>query len=510
MQGMRTRRAAANFASSTTLTVVTLVTGLIATPLLLQWLGEERFGAFRTASDWYAYLLLLEMGLGGALLALFARAAGRNDPEAVGRIVRSGARRYLMVSVGIIAVGFLLTLAIPTLVPVSPQYVTDLRLGAAVGLLAFLWLPFSAPFRALLEARQRAYWLNGLLLVQTLAITGLALLFAYRGMGITGQFLAIVLGGLAFNIPLVWLGLRDHPGFLSRKRRAERDPEIERRLTELNRPSLVLNLCGRLSVQTDNILLAMIMGPAMVVPLFITQRLAVLVQGQLQGIGNASWAGLAELHFQGFDQRFSQRLLELTSLVGVLGVAALTPIVVHNRFFVELWVGLASYGGATITLVAALNAYLMGIFSLWSWCFSGTGRLQGLMWCAVGQTAVNLALSIFLTLQIGLAGPLVGTLGGFLAVSIWYFPGALRRHFGVPIASLARASLIPLASSLPFAAALHWLASTYPPGGWFSLLAHMGLGAVAYLAIASALALNGSRGAAIRHQMWATLLRRPA
>ena len=54
--------------------MVTIAVGLFASPWLEHWLNEDRFGAFRVVLDCQGYLTLLELGLGGALSPLLARA----------------------------------------------------------------------------------------------------------------------------------------------------------------------------------------------------------------------------------------------------------------------------------------------------------------------------------------------------------------------------------------------------------------------------------------------------
>jgi hypothetical protein len=80
---LRTRRSALNFVSGVLFSAVTLVVGFIATPLLLRWLGDERYGAFRAAGDWLSQLTILELGFAGALAPLLALALGRGDDSGV-------------------------------------------------------------------------------------------------------------------------------------------------------------------------------------------------------------------------------------------------------------------------------------------------------------------------------------------------------------------------------------------------------------------------------------------
>jgi O-antigen/teichoic acid export membrane protein len=278
---------------------VVLITGFVATPFLLRWLGEERFGAFRAANDWFVYLGLLEFGVGGALLALLAQAVGRGDARSIRSTLAVGIRAYLWISAAMVAAGMGLVLFITRLVPVSAAYTYDLQRGAFIGVFAFLLLPFGAPYKALAESRQQGYWIHALLLLQALSITGLALVLAYLGWGITGQFVALVFGALLFNAPLIWDGIKRYPGLLRSAIRDTPDPEAQRGLRRLNTPTFIYNVAGRFSFETDNIIVALMLGPVAVVPLFLTQKLIVMVQGQLTNVGNASWAALAELHFQG-------------------------------------------------------------------------------------------------------------------------------------------------------------------------------------------------------------------
>ncbi len=150
----RTHRATWSFLSGLAFAGITAIVGLVATPLLLRWLGEERFGAFRAASDWTGHLTILELGFSGALLPIFARAAARGDRPMVRAVLGVGVRIYSGVALLLLAAGAGLALVICRLVPVTESAASDLQGGCWLGLLAFCVLPLS-PFRALAEADQR-------------------------------------------------------------------------------------------------------------------------------------------------------------------------------------------------------------------------------------------------------------------------------------------------------------------------------------------------------------------
>ena len=91
----RTRLAAWHLASSLLFTALTMVTGLLATPLLVQWLGKGPYGVARMTVEVFGYRTLLEVGLGGGLGPVLARALARDDRAALRGAFSAGLRVYL-------------------------------------------------------------------------------------------------------------------------------------------------------------------------------------------------------------------------------------------------------------------------------------------------------------------------------------------------------------------------------------------------------------------------------
>jgi O-antigen/teichoic acid export membrane protein len=486
---LRTQRSILNYATVVLFTVVTTLTALVTTPLLLGWLGKERFGAYRMINGWYGYLTLLDFGLGAALSPLLARALGKGEAKTLERTLATGMRAYLWLTLLILGVGLAMTPFIHFLIPVRLAIVGDLQWAWMICVLSFLPLSL-APFRTLAEARQHSYWINALMTVQCLLITAMSLLFARAGWGISGQAWAFSLGITAFFTALAWIGLRRHRGLVGSALTAPPDPEIRSSIWNLSWPSLMISVSNRMGLLSDNLIAGGFLGSTMAGLLDITVRLPGLAQTQIQAIGGASWAGLAELHAQGARDIFNRRLLELTTLVTVLGIAALGPIAAYSRYFVDQWVGPGIFRGEVVALIATANALLLGLFTLWGWCFTGTGQVRRIMVPTVVATVVNLVASLVLTWRLGVVGPALGTLVANLTISIWWLPALLRRVFGIAPRTLIGAVAWPLAWGLPYAAGLWWAAHVHQPWGWFGLLAEMGGAALAFLVLSSLVILS--------------------
>lgn len=479
---MTGRRSLANFLAGVAYSGSAVILGLLAMPVVLEGLGTERFGAFRALVDWYSHFGLLQFGLGAGMLPLLVRAVAVDDTATMRTTFGAASRAYVRVAMLSIAAGVGFIVVAPHVVPVTEALGVDLRLAAFVTTLGFLLLPL-APFRALAEATGRSYAVSLLLLMQNVLITGASVVLAVAGWGMTGQALAIVPAGVVFHLMLVRDGLKRCPGLLEAVTRPDTTRTNAVRLWDMSRASWVIDVCGRISIAIDNILISALLGPIWVVPFFITQKLPLLAQMQLQSIGNASWAMLAYLHARGERRAFERRLLDVTRIVSVAGVAVLGPVVAFNRGFVDAWVGADRYAGDLITLVAASNAFLLGLFSFWTWCIVGVGALTDLVPLAIGQAAVNLVVSVGLTATLGMAGPVLGTLVGYAAMSAWYLPRVIRRRFGIQVRDLAVAAAAPLTVGVPYTCALAVLMRRYEPTGLMASLFGMVTAVLVFLGL---------------------------
>jgi O-antigen/teichoic acid export membrane protein len=467
----RTRRSTLSLSSNLLFTAATMLVGFVSTPLLLQWLGAGRFGAYKVLVDWYAYLPLLEMGLSGSLLALLPEAVARDDRHAVCDLMSAAMRMYAWIVP--LAAALLLACAylVPRLAKLPGIGPGELRTTILISIVAVLWMPANV-FRSMAEARQYLYIVNLLLVFQSILTTSLQLLAALAGWGLAGLSLASVVGQMPMMLTLGWMAMRAFPGILRTRPRKE----TRQKVWALNWPSFLVTLADRIGLLSDSIVVACFLGPASVPAFFITQRLALTAQAQLQGIGGATWAGLVEVRLQNGAALFEARLLELTGLVSALGIAVLGPILAYNHRFVQRWVGAHNYAGDGVSAFVCVSMWMWSIFALWTATVTGTGLIRRWLPYALTAAAVNIVVSVAATIRFGLAGPLIGTCTAFLSVHAWALPSILATAFGIERRALLRTVVRPLAWGLPYTCVL-WRAARFGPAdsGWPALLIEMGL-----------------------------------
>jgi O-antigen/teichoic acid export membrane protein len=460
----RVYKSAKILSSGLLFTLVTLGVGIFTTPWLLHWLGSERFAVYRVLLDWGGYLMLFEFGLGGAMGARLAVAHSKGDQATTRGLIATGLRLYGGVTLLMVAAGVIWVVFLPNLITLDAIGRVELRAAGVASLIGLAFTPFTV-FRNVAESQQRGYVVSLLLTIQSLLTTATLLITAWAGWGLVGQCLATAAAQLFFALCLLRDGLKNNPGVL----RENAQSEISRDLWSLNWPTFIFNISGRVGLLTDNIIVAWSLGSTAVAPFYLTQRLAGLALSQLQGVGNATWAGLVELYAQGQEDIFRRRLFELTSLVSGLGICLLGPIAAYNHHFVVMWVGAENFGGERIGLLACLNVWFWALFSLWGWPISGTGHIARWTPYALLSSAVNLAVSLVATSLFGVTGPLLGTLVAFVLIQSWAMARVLSALFSISPVELWRRAIGPLWWGGPYIATLWWWAQIHTPHGWLEL-----------------------------------------
>ena len=322
-------------------------------------------------------------------------------------------------------------------------------------------------------------------------ITATAVGFAGIGWGLPGQVAAVLLGTTVSALGLAWVGFRRFP-YLKRTRWSSRDAAAEASLLTLKWPSLIFNLCARLSIFSDAIILSLILGPTTVVPYFLTQRLLMLVGGYVTAFSSASWAGLAELYHQGEFDTLNVRIVQLTRFSTVLACGGLASTAVGTPAFVRLWVGPEQFQNDGLVFHTMLFVLFQSPVAVWGWVINGTGNVRAIIPCMVVGAAFNVVISVLATRWVGPIGPAIGTACQYGFVMTLWLPFLVRRITGASLRALATSVGGPVALGIPYGATLYVLALAYPPdqfpvpkwGQYLLLLSAMGIGTLSYLVIA--------------------------
>lgn len=465
----RTKNTLINYFNLMLTTVLSSVIGLFVTPIVVGILGQREFGLFRVSWDWIGLLAILELGLSDALLSLLSFSVTSQDDQSSRAALIAGFRAFGRVVLLKFIFGVVIIVGATAIMNVEDADQSTARIVLALLLFNSIFTPLSA-IKTLLDVEKKSYVNSRLLTVQVILISAISVILAYAGFGMMGQAVSIALGSLPSNLYLIYYCLRKFKGIYGEVLRGPVSAPVWNTLWRLNWPQFFSSICSKLSLYSDNIIISRILNPSAVTPFFLTQKLIVLAQSQLYGLGGSSWASLLELYHLGYRELFSLRLLELTRLNVSLGFIFLGPIIIFNQAFMALWVGQENFGGHLLTVIASANAVLLSLFALWVWCFTAMGIAGKLLPYYICFTIINLITSIYCTYIFGLAGPVLGTLIASLFVFCWSIPLQMHRYFDIKMTSLYWAVIKPiLILLLPFGLLIIAFQNLVPKN-WFQLI----------------------------------------
>jgi O-antigen/teichoic acid export membrane protein len=458
-------------------TVLTVLVGLVATPLLLSWLGSERFGLVRLLE---AILALLGVGwacLGTALGAGLVPRLAQGNQQQVRQWV--AAAQWLAVGIGLVVLvlAALLTAFGSLWHPASPHVQREWQTAFWVLLAGAVLLAPWQLARTVFEADQRGARVSTVLTVSSLLTTAVALLLAFLGWGLPGQALAM-LGGS--TLTALWLNAWVRRTYAPWHWITPTRQDLSTLLDHFSRLVLA-GLCGTFAVRCEVLAVQILHSPEEVTRYHLTQRLYALGQGQLLMLGTALWAPLTDLYVRQHQALFQQRLRQAVAVLAALGCAGGVAALGYTDHFLRLWgVGVEQFLGRAAAAAFAGGLPLAALHSLFGWMVTTTGHPRYNLVVASAFALTALVGCFGLGQLGGPAGVALGMTGAY-AVSLL---GSLLFLHHLRIFPLQR-GLWPLLRAVLLGVPLAWLSwktgQSHTPYGWIGLLAEMTGWFAAYL-----------------------------
>ena len=164
---------------------VTIVTGLLLTPIIVGALGTEQYGIWAVIGSVLAFIGLLDVGIAPSVIRFSAEQRGRKRPEETSVLASTALGLYLVIFAVALVITLALVWALPVVIGISDRYVDAAQLALALVLLGFaIRFPLGL-FTSLLAGQQRYDVLNGAGVLSSLLYLGLvATLLLWRGGGV--------------------------------------------------------------------------------------------------------------------------------------------------------------------------------------------------------------------------------------------------------------------------------------------------------------------------------------
>lgn len=425
----RYRRIALTTLSGLAVRSVGTVAGLVTVPLVLSYLGKERYGLWSTITTVVAWVALFDFGIANGLVNCIARAHGRDDNEEAARYVSTALAA--LVSIALVLAALVAVLA--GLVPWSALLavrgaVSDatVRWSVVAALATFaVGLPLSVTAQ-IYAGYQRAYLANVFALVGTLV--GLVALLVALWSGASMPALVVVFGSGALVASALglwhamWKGMPWLRFRLSAVRRDSLRAVMARSL-----PMFLFQIGALVVNETQPIILAHRCNLAVVAEYAILMRLYLVVLGVIQMStasfvpsfreaierGERAWVRASFRHF-------------LWARVGLAFAGGLALVAIGNPLL-RLWLRRSDVAFSTTTWVAVA---VMMVAATWATAHSDLLAINDRLWRLVALVFVNAAVTVALTYWLAPRLQVLGVVLASAAVSSllysWLLPWMSR------------------------------------------------------------------------------------
>lgn len=416
----RYRRVALSAASSGVVRALFFLTTFITFPLLIRYLGTERFGLWATLTSVTALLTFTDLGISNGALNAVAEALGKED--------RSAAQGY--VSSSFFTLGTLALLFAGTFILIYPSIdwgglfnvgsaAASQEAGPATAvfvgcLIASLPLGLSQKvYMALQETFVASLWMAvGIVIGLAGVVIGVALRVKMPWLVLASAG-GPVLGSLLCSLHLFyyrcpWL----RPSFRT----------VTRRATKVVMSSggmfFVLAIAGAVAYQSDTIVIARILGASEVSQYAVPMKIFFLPPSLLSLVFIPLWPAYREAIVRGdmgWVHRTFRRSINLSLLVAVPFSIAL---LLWGSDIIRIWAGPSISTSLPLLMAFGSWTVLSSLGGPMSMLLNGANAIKFQVTVALIMATCNIVLSVWLVGMIGVAG---AVLGSFLAQLVCVF-----------------------------------------------------------------------------------------
>ena len=486
-----------NTLSNTGAKLLTLVLSILATPVLLESVGDEGYALLMLIPTITGYFNLMGGGVPGGTVKFIAEYEAKGDWAMISRVINSSLLFFILIG-ALVASSLVAFVAFGGLqafnVSEAKAPVAATLLLIAAGLSLFSW-PINA-ISSTLEGLQEHHARNIAVAATTLMSLVAAILAAKLGASLVTIFVA---QNAAYVVRWIWLTV-------ALKRRAPHwrpNPlkgswETFKTIFGLSAWMLALQVASMLTYKFDELVIGASLPVAMLTVYHILTRPFQLVREASSMFNSAVVPAVSA-----YEASAGRAGLDVFIYTGArYNNVLVAPLAVTSTYlcapFIAVWVGESYLQWVWIAQLACLFQLLWQSNSTLGRVFYGTGKVERVAGIALVSAVANAVLSILLVNALGVAGVLLATvIVGCLAVPAQYllvFPS-----LDIPRLNYFKRTV--LAAQWP-----HWIAALalLPLWGWMQTIRSPWVLALVALTMTFGLgALSWFIGVEREHRRWA-------
>lgn len=407
---------------------ISVLVSLVMVPLALNYLGAEQYGLWVAVSSFVAMLSFMDGGMGNAIVNMVSHSTGVHSSKSVKEVISSGFFSLLVIAL----LGGILFLLLYSLIPWGWIFGLEgnsntsnlLIIVLVVGLAFFANILFSAVGkiqRGFQEGNIEAFWnAKG----QMLSL-GFVVLVIWLDGGLTWFAFAFVMGPISayFANNLYYFFIRNRE--LIPRISSVRSTSVKEMLG-VGGLFFVLQISSAIQSQTDNVIIANMLGPSAVTPYAICMQLFLVVPMVMALLWAPIWPAYREALASRDSSWIKKIFLKTIGLALLVGFPASVVLVWFGREIIQLWVGGEIIPSLWLLTGFGVWQFFLLVGNALAMLLNAAQWLRVQIFVAVSAGVSNILVTIFLVNKVGVAGAIWGS------VISYFFCALIPYSFLVP------------------------------------------------------------------------------
>jgi O-antigen/teichoic acid export membrane protein len=394
--------------------ILLIVLNLSLVPLLISFLGQERYGIWITLISIGSWISFMDIGIGNGMRNKLAEAL------ASGQNVL--ARKYVStayISLGSIVfilllflwVGFSITdipfqLFFNTKIATDSELINGFLIVMSTILINFVFLLINQILNALQENSLTAI---NVIVTNVILVFGLLIGPNYIKENLifyvaTLYSIALLIGSVSISIYTFYKNKHLIPKIKCF------DPSLIRNIVSLGGQFFLIQISVVIIFSTDNMIITQIIGPEAVTPYNVAQKIFTSIFGVVSLIMAPLWSAYTEAYSKKDFKWIKNKLLFLLKLFIPYNIL-IAGVALFFDFIKNLWVGEKVIIENSLVWLMALFAVILFWNSIFANFVNGLGKVKLQLWVSIFGALINIPLSIFFLKEtnLGVSGVILAT-----------------------------------------------------------------------------------------------------
>ena len=414
-----------NSSAAIVIQVVSVILQFALRSVFIITLGIDYLGINGLFINILSVLSLSELGIGSAIIYSMYKPIAEGDYKKISQYMQLYKKVYGVIGIFIFIAGL-------SLIPFLGGIITGTESVGNIVLIYILFLIntiatyFFAHYRSLLTAYEKDYINNTNKLIFLIFQIGLQIivLFVYKSF-IFYLIIQLIMNLLA-NFTISIKVKKIYPEIIKNNNEALSKEEIKNILK--NSIAMFSQKIGYVMLNsTDNIIISIFIGTTIVGVYsnysLIIGTLSTLLSMVVSSVGASIGNLIAS------NTRAQARSIFLKINFAYFVLYGFCTVCLYNLIpdFISIWVGEELLLGRDILLIIIINFYISGMRQSVLSFTNASGVFWEMRYKALFEVAINLMVSIILTIKLGLIGVFLGTLISLITTSFWYEPYTLYK-----------------------------------------------------------------------------------